>query len=669
MFGEEQIVKNHGRRVDLIGNIFLLCFLLILARLWYLQLYKGNLFLRHSLENQLRKEVVKAPRGMIFSRDNQLLVNNVPRLDLVIVPQYFKHREAVFKKLSGIMHLSVESLMRRYKKGGGQERFRAITIKKNLSPEEVARIETESFDLPGVQVRTFISREYSDKEVGSHVLGYISEISKQQLPKYRKRDHVNYKLGDFIGQDGIEQEFDGKLRGVDGYEFMEVDALGRMKRHLSDSDLFKGINNIDSEPGKNIRLTLDRDLQLEAYKALEGKEGSAVAVDVRTGEVLAMVSRPAYDPTKFSEGLTAKYWNSLINNPKRPMRNRSIQEHYSPGSTFKLFTALTALEEGLIDDKTQVMCPPTFRLGRRRYHDWKRSGFGLTDVYKSIKRSVDVYYYKIGAKLDIDTLAHYAKLFGFSSKTGIDLPREISGLIPTKEWKLKKNGVEWQQGETISCVIGQSYVLVTPLQLALAYAAIANKGTLYRPMIIKDIFNNDGEIIKRYTPEVRHKITEVSEKTFNILHKGLYKAVNEPHGTAYWFRGRGIEMAGKTGTSQVIGMNSKRLFAKCEEHPYNERHHGIFAAFAPAYNPRIAVAVVVEHGCHGSTAAAPVARDIITKYMKKYYPEEYKKNLKAEKEKAIRIQREMEREKKRQERKAQEAAALEANKKDDEEVE
>ena len=634
MFGEEQIVKAHGSRVDLIANLFILSFLLILSRLWYLQLYKGNFFLRHSLENQLRKETVKSPRGMVFSRDNKLLVNNIPRLDAIIIPQYFKQHSIVFKRLGKILNLSPKEIKRRYSKGWGQERFRPITIKKNLSPVEVALIETENFNLPGVSVKTFISRDYLDGEVGSHVLGYISEISKRQLPRYRKRDKINYKLGDFIGQDGIEQELDTRLRGVDGYEFMEVDALGRMKRHLEDSELFKGITNVDSLPGYNVRVTLDRDLQLVAYKALEGKEGSAVAVDVKTGEILAMVSRPAYNPTKFSEGLTAKYWNSLVNNDKRPMRNRAIQEHYSPGSTFKLFTAITALEEGMVDDKTQVMCPPTFRLGRRVYHDWKKSGFGKTDIYKSIKRSVDVYYYKIGAKLDIDVLAHYAKLFGFSSKTGIDLPREISGLIPTKEWKKKRNGKVWQQGETISCVIGQSYVLVTPLQLAMAYAAIANKGTLFKPLLIKSIFDNDGQTIKKYEPEVRTKITDVSSKTFDIIHKGLYKAVNEPHGTAYWFRGRGIEMAGKTGTSQVIGMNAKKLFTKCEKHPYKERHHGLFAAFAPANDPKIAVAVVIEHGCHGSTAAAPVARDIITKYMQKYHTEEYDKNIELGKKRA-----------------------------------
>jgi len=634
VFGEEQIVNSHSRRVDLIANIFFFCFLLVLGRLWYLQLYKGNFFLRHSLENQLRKEVVKAPRGMVFSRDNKLLVNNIPRLDAIIIPQYFKKRDIVFERLADILGMSEKRLRKRYAKGWGQERFRPITVKKNLSPVEVARIETESFNLPGVSVKTFISREYLDGEVGSHVLGYISEISKKQLPRYRKRDRINYRLGDFIGQDGIEQELNLRLRGADGFEFMEVDALGRMKRHLEDSELFKGITNVDAKPGYNVRLTLDRDLQLVAYKALEGKEGSAVAIDVNTGEILAMVSRPAYNPTKFSEGLTAKYWNSLINNDKRPMRNRAVQEHYSPGSTFKIFTAITALEEGMIDDKTQVMCTPTFRLGRRVYHDWKRGGFGKTDIYKSIKRSVDVFYYKIGAKLDIDILAHYAKLFGFNSKTGVELPREISGLIPTKEWKKKRNGVEWQQGETISCVIGQSFILVTPLQLAMAYAAIANKGTLYKPLIIKDIFDNDGQTVKRFTPEVRTQITDVSQNTFSIIHKGLYKAVNERHGTAYWFRGRGIEMAGKTGTSQVIGMNSKKLFKKCEEHPYKERHHGVFAAFAPAYAPKIAVAVIIEHGCHGSTAAAPVARDIITKYMEKYHPEEYKRNVAKDKQKA-----------------------------------
>jgi len=624
MFGEDDLVKSHKHRAEIIFNIILGCFALILIRLWYLQIYKGDLFRRYSLENRLRKEVVKAPRGMVFSRNNQLLVHNIPRFDAIITPQYLSRKKETLEKLSEILEMPVASIQKIMKKNRGQAKYRPVIIKKNISRKEVAVIETESAKLPGVTVQTFISREYKDKEVGAHLLGYISEISQAQLPKYRKRDNFNYRLGDFIGQSGLEEEFDLQLRGEDGFQFMEVDARGRMKRLINSSEIFGGIENKRAEPGNNVRLTIDRDLQIAAYKSLEGKVGSAVAVDVETGEILAMVSRPSFDPTKFSQGLTAKYWSSLINNDKNPLRDRTIQEHYAPGSTFKTITAIAALEEKIVEAKQEVMCGPTFRLGRRTYHDWKKSGHGKTDVYKSLRRSVDVYFYKIATMLDIDILGKYARKFGLGSKTGISLPRETSGLIPSKEWKKKLRGEEWQLGETLSCVIGQSYILVTPLQLAMAYASIANGGKLYHPILIKEIFSNNGDILKKVEPKLVAE-ANVSEKTLEEVKKGLYQVVNHRRGTAWWYRGRGIRMAGKTGTAQVRSMTSKELFSRCEEMPYKSRHHGIFAAFAPFDKPKIAVGVVVEHGCHGSSAAAPVARNIVTAYMKKYQPEQHKK--------------------------------------------
>lgn len=624
MFGEDNLVKSHKGRAVMIYNIILLCFSVIFVRLWYLQIYKGEDFYRYSLENRLRKEVVKAPRGMVFSRNNQMLINNIPRFDAIVTPQYLTNKKDTLNKLSHILEMDLKSINRILKKNRGQAKYRPIVVKKNISQKEVAIIETEASKLPGISVNTFISREYRDKEVGGHLFGYISEISQSQLPKYRKRDKFNYKLGDFIGQSGIEERFDLHLRGDDGYQFMEVDARGRMKRLIGSNNMFAGIENKAAKPGHNVRLTIDRDLQLTAYKSLENKVGSAVAIDVKTGEVLAMVSRPSFDPTQFSRGLTAKYWKSLVEDDRNPLRDRTIQEHYPPGSTFKPVTAIAALEEGIVKPDEEIMCGPSFRLGRRTFRDWKRSGHGKTDVYKSLRRSVDVYFYKIGMKLDIDTLHDYAIELGFGKKTGITLPRETSGLIPTKEWKKKRFGEEWQLGETLSCVIGQSYVLATPLQLAMSYAAIANGGTLYKPFLIKEIFSNNGDVIERYTPKVVHQ-AKFSDKTMNAVKKGLYQVVNHRRGTAWWHRGRGIRMAGKTGTAQVRSMNVKELFSKCEDMPYKSRHHGIFVGYAPAHDPKIAIAAVVEHGCHGSSAAAPVVRDIATTYMKKYYPEEHKK--------------------------------------------
>lgn len=631
MFSEDDLVRQHKGRADTIGNILILCFVIILARLWYLQIYQGELFYKFSLENRLRKEVIKAPRGMIFSRNSQMMIHNIPRFDAVIIPQYLKNKKTTLERLSKVLEMSVKDIRMILAKNRTQARYRAVTIKKNISLKEVSIIETENSKMPGVRVQTFISREYRDGEVGAHLLGYISEINQRQLPKYRKRDDYDYKLGDFIGQAGIEEKFDLALRGEDGYEFVEVDARGRMRRNLRSSVLFAGIENKEATPGNNIRLTIDRDMQLSAYKALEGKVGAAVAVDVNTGEILAMVSRPAFDPTKFSRGLTKEYWDSLVQDENNPLRDRTIQEHYPPGSTFKPFTAIAALEEKLVKADQELKCGPTFRLGRRVYHDWRRGGHGMTNVYKAIRRSVDVYFYQIATMLDIDKLAEYAHMFGLGQKTGIPLSRETSGLIPTKEWKLKRSGEEWQLGETVSCVIGQSYVLVTPLQLAMAYAAIANGGTLYRPHLIKEIFTNSGKILEEFKPEVVSK-AKVSEETLTAIRKGLYQVANNPRGTAFWYKGFGLQMSGKTGTAQVRSMSSKELFSKCEQMPYRNRNHGLFVGFAPFDNPQVAVAAVVEHGCHGSSAAAPVVRDILTTYMKKYQPEAFAKYEKKEKE-------------------------------------
>ncbi len=647
MFGEEDIIKSHRPRLDLLGNFLLLAFAIILGRLWYLQIYKGDLFFRYSLENGLRKETVKAPRGMIFSRNNQVLVYNVPRFDAVIIPQYLSKEEQTIGKLARVLNVSTSAISEELRRAKGQARYLPVTIKKNINRKEVAIIETENFKLPGVIVRPFIGREYLDKEVGAHVFGHLSEISANQLPKYRKRDSFDYKLGDFIGQSGIEEQFDLFLRGRDGHQFMEVDAWGRMKRIIAEGAIFQGIENRKADPGFNLRLTLDRDLQKTAYEALESKVGSVVAIDVKSGEVLVMVGRPSFDPTQFSHGISEAYWSSLRDNPHRPLRARSIQEHYAPGSTFKAISAIAGLEEGIIDEKTEVHCPGHFRLGRRKVNCWRRYGHGKVNVVDALRESCDVFFYKLASKLDIDRLAHYARLFGFGRRTGIALPNEKTGLVPTREWKLKQNGVEWQLGETLYCAIGQSYVLSTPLQLANAYAAIADGKFISRPSIVREIFGPDGEVKKKMVKEEVVEL-DISAKTLQLVRQGLFEVVNSETGTAKWYAGRGLEMAGKTGTSQVVSSSEEELWRPCMEKKYEFRHHALFSAFAPFRDPSIAVAVLVEHGCSGSSAAAPVARDLIAAYMKKYRPE-LSLQIMEEERKAYQLKLQKKREKEKEE--------------------
>jgi len=631
MFGDEELIKIHRARATQIANIIVFCFAIVFVRLWYLQIYKGELYHKFSIQNRLRKETIRSPRGMIFDRNKELLVDNIPRFDAILTRQFLSKKDETLARLSEILNMDLVKIKKRIKKKSSQPKYRPIIIKKNISLEAVAKIETENASLPGVSVDTFISRQYVDKEVGAHLLGYISEISQTQLPKYKKRDKLDYKLGDFIGQFGIEEQMDTSLRGGNGYAFVEVDALGRKKKYINTDNLFKGIEDEKPTPGLNLKMTIDRDMQIAGYKALVGKSGSVVAIDVKTGQVLTMVSTPAFDPTQFSKGLTTEYWNSLINNKENPLRDRNIQEHFSPGSTFKPFTAITALEEGIIDEKTKIRCHGSFKLGRRVYRSWKRYGTERVDVTDALRYSCNIFFYKVASELDIDVMAKYAKMFGFGQRTGIALPREVSGLFPTKEWKKKKNGQPWQQGETLSCAIGQSYVLTSTLQLANAYAAIATKGTMFKPYVVKEVFDNSGKLVKEFKPEKIREI-KLKDSTWDVIQKGLYKVANMPKGTAYWRRGSGNQMAGKTGTSQVIKAQSEEaLYSKCEDQPYKFRHHGVFVAFAPFDDPKIAVASLVEHGCHGSSAAAPIVESVISTYMKKYMPEKQKEYAAKEK--------------------------------------
>ncbi|MCY4645058.1 MAG: penicillin-binding protein 2 [Bacteriovoracales bacterium] len=624
MFSEEEIVKMHRERATLIGNAVLISFAIILARLSYLQILKGEQLYRWSLQNRLRKEVVRAPRGMVYERNQELLVDNVPRFDAVITPQYLKDRKKTLKKLAHILEMKVEDIEQILKQNAYQAKYKSVLIKKNISRKEVTIIETENSKVPGASVETFISREYLDKEVGAHLLGYISEIQEQQLDRYRKRDNIRYKSGDFIGQFGLEEQMDFDLRGTDGHEFVEVDALGRKKIHRGSDYFIGGVKGKPVVPGHNLKLTIDRHLQQTGYEALDQKMGSVVALDIHTGEILAMISRPSFDPSRFSRGISSKNWDVISNDSTHPLRNRTTQEHYPPGSTFKVIAAIAGLEEGLIDEKTEYYCPGKFKSGRRMFHCWKKFGHQRVNLQRALRESCNIYFYKMSTLLGIDTLAKYAFSFGFGKKTGIALPREVSGLIPTREWKLKKSGQKWQRGETLSCVIGQSYILASPLQIAQMFAAVANGGKLYRPYFVQEVFTNSGKILKRFEPTLKSKLT-LKKKTMRFVRKSLFEVANHPKGTAYFRRGVGIEMAGKTGTSQVMRLDADSLYEKCEELPLKERRHGIFGAFAPYHDPKIAVAAVIEHGCSGSKSAAPVVEKLITAYMKKYHPKKHEK--------------------------------------------
>jgi penicillin-binding protein 2 len=386
-------------------------------------------------------------------------------------------------------------------------------------------------------------------------------------------------------------------------------------------------------PVKNLILSIDQDLQNAAVRGFGNKTGGLIAIDPRNGEVLAMVSRPSFDPSDFSRGIDPDVWAKLISDETHPLRDKTIQDHYSPGSTFKTITAIAALEEGIIDKDTTFNCTGSISLGSRKVHCWKKEGHGNMNVVTAIMHSCDVFFYRVAQKFkSVDDIAKYAFHLGLGKKTGIELAREVPGLIPTEAWKQQRFNTPWSPGETLYVAIGQSFDLVTTIQLANAYAAIVNGGTLYKPHIVKEIQSDDGKILKDAIPQILDKTT-LKRETVELVTQGLYGVVNTPGGTAYSLHTPGMEWAGKSGTVQLVTQKVDKLYGKsaCTRLPYIHRHQGLFVAYAPIKDPSIVVAIVSEHDCGGgSHGAGPVAAEVIKTYLKKYYPDLYSDKAMAE---------------------------------------
>ncbi len=627
MLGQDEQLQNYQDRFQYFYIILVIAGLILGSRLWYLQILQGDNFQRISEENRLKTVKLTAPRGMIFDRNRTLILDNQPNFNLFIIPQYFrkeskKEQEEILNKVSGIVKVPKERIKKILKRAKNQPRFQPVMIKKNLTQDEVALIEMEKIDLVGTEVHVGIQRTSIFNTIGAHLLGYISRISPSEIPKLWNSGK-KYNKSDYIGKSGLEQQWESTLRGQDGVEYLEVDAFGRKQSTSVGDSVLSSLKSQKAKPGKNIVLTIDMDLQLEAAKAFgEEKTGALVAMDPNTGEILSMLSWPSFDSTKFSIGINSKDWQKLIRNEDKPLRDKTIQDHYSPGSVFKIVSAIAGLEEGIITPSTVVNGGGSFRFGGRKYHEWKRSGFGKTSIIKALYQSVDVFFYKLATRMDIDILAKYSRIMGLGKKTGVALPGEISGIVPTREWKLKEIGEEWFAGETLSVIIGQGYLTTTPIQLANLISMVANGGTLYRPQLIKHIETLDGEIVETMEPEIISTY-QFSPTTLAVVREGLEGVIHHKKGTA---RGRiipGIRVAGKTGTVQVIRFSPENIYKKCKKLEKKFRHHGIFVAYAPVDDPKIAVAVVAEHACSGSSGAAPIAMKVIRKYLSKTMSEKY----------------------------------------------
>jgi penicillin-binding protein 2 len=623
--GQEEQIRDYQDRFRFLYAILFIALGILLLRLVYLQILSGERMKRYSEENRIKRVKIAAPRGMIFDRNRKLLIDNRPAFDLEIIPQYLKESRRtneVITMISKIIKEPESEIRETLERNRTQAPFLPVKIKTGLSRDEVARIETWKIDMPGVEVRQEIMRTNLYGDIAAHLLGYIGEVNQAELPNLNQKSQ-KYKLGDYIGKFGLEQIMEGNLRGTDGEEIMEVDALGRVKLKKDRDRYLSNVLGKPATPGKNLILTIDQDIQEVAVKAMDDKIGSVVALDPRTGEVIAMLSRPAFDPTEFSRGVSPTLWNKLLKNENHPLRDKTIQDHYSPGSTFKVLTAITGLEEGVIDANTTFFCGGSIKVGKRTKHCHLQRGHGNVNVTKAISQSCDVFFYRVAQKLkSVDDIAKWARKLGLGKRSGINLPREVPGLVPTEAWRQERFNQPWNPGETLDVAIGQGFVLVTGLQLANMFAAVGNGGSFFKPYIVKEIESYEGQVLKEFQPEFLNKV-ELKPKTVELIKKGIYDVVNDPHGTAFGKRLPGMNFAGKTGTVQVIQISKEKIYSNCENLRFKDRHHGIFVGMAPVENPSIVVAVIAEHACSGSGKAAPVAREIVKAYLEKYFPDVY----------------------------------------------
>jgi len=579
-------------------------FFLLLLRLWYLQIINYEVLQERSVRNRTRVLSLDAPRGPIFDRHGVLLVDNRPSFRISVMRQDVENSSLLFEQLAPLLEVDVAELESRWLKGKRLPIYRSVTLAEDVSREIMERVQEHSVDLPGVLTEVRPVRDYLEKGSAAHLVGYLGEITRKEL---QSGDFSGYRGGDFVGKTALERSFEPYLRGEKGQRLVEVDVQGK---------LFRQLKLEPARPGNKIYLTIDRDLQRAADEAFADQSGAAVALDVNTGEVLAMVSRPTFNPALFARGIAGDEWAILAKDGRHPLQNKVISGQYPPGSTFKMVVALAALRDGTIGTTKTIDCDGAFEVGGSRYRCWKKDGHGATNLKKALRESCDVWFYSVGLKLGIDKLSAAAKEFGLGSPVGYPLPGERSGTIPSQEWKRRHYNKPWYAGETVIASIGQGFVLATPMQLAVMMAAVANNGKVLKPQVVRQVEDWDGHLLQQTSPEIVRQI-DYSPEAWTAVQDGLVAVVNAPHGTGHAAHIDDILVAGKTGTSQVVRRKSDEEEELDEkgEIPYRFRPHALFVAYAPAEKPEIAVVVVVEHGQSGGRAAGPIVKKIIQRYM------------------------------------------------------
>lgn len=596
----QEVAPKLRARARLLYGVLIVVFLGLLTRLISLQIVQGERYTFLSENNRIRIKRIPGTRGMILDRRGQLLVDSRPSFDLLFIPEDAADPEQTLRLLAHYLRHDEKEMLEILEANKQRPAFEEVVLGKDVDWATVVAVESHQLDLPGVTLRSRPRRNYSEGAMGAHVLGYLGEIGPAQLKTLKEEGYV---LGDEIGQYGLERRWEDVLRGQSGGQQVEVDALGRRVRVL---------HEVTDVPGYTVHLTLDRELQQTAFEALRGTEGTIVALDVHTGAILTMVSTPAFDPNVFARGIKGDEWRALIKDQQRPLSNRATQGQYPPGSTFKIVMSIAGLEEGVIDPDAKISDPGFYTFGNRAFRDWKKGGHGSVDLHRAIVESCDVYFYQLGPRLGIDRIAKWAHAFGLGEKSGVALDDERSGTIPDTAWKRKRFRQPWYPGETVSVAIGQGYVTVTPLQLANMMATVANGGTLYRPRIVSKVESVNNGAVRVYGPEIIHSI-QIKPSTLEQVRTALADVVRSPAGTGGAARSNIVDIAGKTGTAQVVEM--KGGYVKSEQLAYLNRDHAWFVSYAPIENPQIAVVVMIEHGGHGASAAAPLAKKMIEKYI------------------------------------------------------
>ena len=568
---------------------------LLLLGFWKLQVIDSDKYGVMAERNRVRSIPIIAPRGRMLDRDGRVLIDNYPSFSVLLLRDDMAAVEKNLPAIADGLGLSLDDLKDQLSNTGALPKFQPIVIKPEATQADVAFIESHRADIPLLEMLMVHRRRYLPGGFMAHASGYVGEVSEQQI----EASNGKFRPGDVAGKSGLERQYNDMLVGTDGMRRVIVNSIGKEMGRLSQQEAI---------PGKQIQLTIDYDLQQIAEEALAGKKGAVVALDPSTGEVLAFVSRPAPDPNDFAIRVSKEEWQRLNTDPDRPLLNRVTQAQLAPGSVFKIVMATAMLEEKVPPESFTTFCPGYATFYGRQFKCWVygKAGHGVMDVHNAIVHSCDVFFYNIGMRMGIDRISKYAKMLGLGAKTGIDLPSEEPGLVPSEEWVQRVFHRKWYPGETISVSIGQGAVIVTPIQVAYMIGGLASGGDFKQPHLLKDA-QNIGE-----------RRVSISDSTVEKVTQGMYGVVNEGGGTAAAIKLQGIEFCGKSGTAQVIGENAKTRFGKGEKKFNN---NAWFVGYAPRRDPEIVVAVLVEEGGHGASASGPIVRDII----KAYYDKKAKK--------------------------------------------